>query len=487
MFKKILSLVFLSVSCFLLNRTDCFAEELTTNITTTPEKDSTSLSDNNHLTYITLNKDDNITVSSNDGQSITSVYIVWNSPVDTTYTITTDSGAITCGTNGFIHDYIKLDAPTSKLTVNIPKDNMNISDIRIFSEGELPNDVQIWKPSCDKADFLVISSHADDEILFFGGVLPIYSTKYDAAVQVLYMAEFWSTEPEREHEKLNGLYEAGIRYYPACANFKDIYTPTYEYACNRYNYDDMHKALVTFIRQFKPQVIVTHDTKGEYGHGFHILTCEALMAAVESANDNSFVTDNLTTHGIYNTPKTYIHLYPENKIKIDMRYPMDEFGGRTALEVCKDAYKKHVSQQKWDFYVSDDYAYSCADYGLWRTTVGYDTENNMLENLKTYKVQAEEAEKLRQEEESRKEEERLKQEEESRKEAESISIAQKESISKAEAESMSKKEEALLIERENNRRTTLIIIAIIVILTIPVFIFTKLKKNKEKFSDKSEK
>ena len=37
--------------------------------------------------------------------------------------------------------------------------------------------------------------------------------------------------------------------------------------------------------------------------------------------------------------------------------------------------------------ISDNYEHSCAEFGLYRTTVGADTGNDMLENIITYKEQ----------------------------------------------------------------------------------------------------
>lgn len=69
---------------------------------------------------------------------------------------------------------------------------------------------------------------------------------------------------------------------------------------------------------------------------------------------------------------------------MNLRKPLASMGGQTALEAAKAAYKKHVSQQKYSFYVSDDYEHSCAMFGLYRTKVGYDTGNSMLENIILY-------------------------------------------------------------------------------------------------------
>jgi hypothetical protein len=97
---------------------------------------------------------------------------------------------------------------------------------------------------------------------------------------------------------------------------------------------------------------------------------------------------------------------------------MDVLNGLTPLEVEKNAYLKHESQQWTWFYVDDEYQYSCADFGLYRTTVGNDSgKNDMMENIVSYEEQ-EELERQRLEEEERQrreEEERKRQEEEERK------------------------------------------------------------------------
>ncbi len=52
--------------------------------------------------------------------------------------------------------------------------NEAICDLHAYSAGTAPSDVQAWKTPCDKADILVFATHADDEILFLGGVLATY-------------------------------------------------------------------------------------------------------------------------------------------------------------------------------------------------------------------------------------------------------------------------------------------------------------------------
>lgn len=439
--KKFLFITLLIIFTAYSGKQAAHAAELSPELTLSNNGKKANLTDDSHYTSVTFNKEDTITVSSKDGSQIHGIYISWDSK-PMSWTLTTDSKDMACGANGFLHEYVALDTPSASLTIHIPANSMRVDGIRIFSEGDLPHDVQVWNPPCERADIMVVSAHADDELLFFGGVLPTYSYLYDADIQVVYMCEFWTTAKVREHEKLDGLWEAGIRNYPTCGNFYDQYCEDAKDAKKKYKYDSLVSFLVEQIRDFQPQVLVTHDIYGEYGHGFHILTCQALMDAVEFAADDSMYPESKELFGVWNTPKTYLHIFPANTIKLDLHIPIEkDYAGRTALEILEAAYEKHVSQQWCWYYVADDYEYSTADFGLYRTLVGPDTTNDLLCNLKTYKVQeVEEQARIeaeaaalaaRKAEEERLEAERIK-EEQARIEAEK----------KAEEERLAKEEQA---------------------------------------------
>ena len=332
-------------------------------------------SDAQELTPRTSGGGTSITVTAAEDSLIGAVYVKWDRAVSP-YELQTDSETLSCGQNGFLHEFIALDNPSSALTFSLPAENpMKIYEIRIFTDNQVPEDVQIWEPPCERADILLVSAHADDEILFMGGIIPTYAAEQGARVQVVYMTEFWSTAPVREHEKLDGLWTDGLRTYPVCGNFKDMYAADLEAAEKIYDLDAMTDYLTETIQRFQPQILVTHDFNGEYGHGFHQLTARAAADALEKAADT------------WDVPKAYFHLYGENKIRLDLNVPLDSMNGQTALEAAKAAYLKHVSQQWCWFYVSDTYEYSCADFGLYRTNVGTDTTDNMLENIVLYSEQ----------------------------------------------------------------------------------------------------
>lgn len=419
----------------------CFAEELTP-VTAVDDQENT------------------ITVTAKETGEIGALYIQWDHPVEP-YQIRTDTGTVDCGENGFLHEFILLPEASGSVTVMLPEPAMGIDKLRIFTDGSVPEDVQIWQPPWERADIMLVAAHADDEILFMGGIIPTYGVEAGARVQVVYLSEFWSTTPVREHEKLNGLWEDGLTAYPVCGNFRDAYAKDLEQAQKIYDLQAMTDYLTDTIRRFQPQVVVTHDFDGEYGHGFHQLTALAVAQALEAAGDGTCRTDTemFQTYGAWDVPKAYFHLYPENAIRMDLNVPLASMGGRTALEVAKEAYLKHASQQWCWFYVSDTYKYSCADFGLYRTSVGFDVADSMLENIVLYEEQErlamEEQERQRQEQLRREEQERQRQEQLQREEQER---QRQELLRQQEREAELQRLEQESLAREAGRRRLLCIL-----------------------------
>ena len=450
------------------------------------------LSDGDYGTGYKFEAGDVITVTAPGGEKITGIYVIWDSPVKP-WTLRTETDEIPCGQNEFLHEYVVLEQGQTKLELHIEEGGVRISDIYIFGEGDLPDWVQVWLPPCEKADIMLVSSHADDEILFFGGIIPTYYVGRGATVQVVYMTEYWTGQKVREHEKLDGLWASGLDIYPVCGNFKDVYSKTLEQAQEQYDTQAMVDYVTEQLRRFQPQVVVSHDVDGEYGHGFHMLTSRVVRDAVEAAPLAECHEASADVYGIWDVPKTYLHLYEKDGIRLDLRIPMEGFQGLTALEVATEAYKQHKSQQWCWFYVSDDYKYSCAEFGLYRTTVGPDTvgENapgDMLENIVTY----EEQERLEQErlEAERLEAERLKAEQEAEKLRQEMERLKEEAAKREAARQEQERLEAERLEAERLareqqrmeafRRTGIIVLfgcGLLVAVVVSVFIIKKRRRS----------
>ncbi len=309
------------------------------------------------------------------------LYILWNvlpsrwsveTVGETPLTLYTGQG------KAFLHEYVPL-ADTAPQTVRLKLEAATVADIYVLGVGEVPGWVQQWQPMLDKADMLVMSTHADDELLWFGGTMPVYAGEYHKKVQVSYLTNHG---PQRTHELLNGLWTVGVRAYPMISSFPDYYAGNIQVARQKYDENKILEYQVMLLRRFKPDVIISQDINGEYGHGVHCLNVHTLRQALEVSADASHFPEVARKYGTWQVKKCYMHLYWKNRLVMDWSQSLQSFGGKTALDVAKEGFACHVSQQKPRWKVRDFGEYDCRQYGLYYTTVGLDVKkNDFFENI----------------------------------------------------------------------------------------------------------
>ena len=199
-------------------------------------------------------------------------------------------------------------------------------------------------------------------------------------VAVVYMA---NCSRLRYAEALDGLWSCGLQYHPVFVGFKDKLVDDYDDAVKLWGMDETVNTLVDIIRKYQPEVIVTHDVKGEYGHNQHKVTCAAVQSAVTKAGDPAVSTASAEEYGTWTPKKLYIHLYKENSLTMSVYdEPNEEFGGMTMTQVASVGYSKHVSQQDYFSMGEHGVRYDNRKYGLAFTTVGQDVEkNDFFENI----------------------------------------------------------------------------------------------------------
>lgn len=342
-------------------------------------------SQRSYYSAVSLEAGSTVTLTPTDpGQKIAALYIVW-AEAPGSWTLGYNGKRETFGQNGYLHEFASLEGGAEEVTLTV-ENRETLCYIRAFGPGTLPDHVQIWEPVCEKADILALPAHADDEILFFGGILAEYAGQQNLQVQVAYFSQYeYGT---REHEKLDGLWACGVRHYPVSGPFPDVYQETPDQARAYYTQDKAMDFYIEQLRRFQPQVCIVHDAAGEYGNGTHQFIVQVLREALEQSADPGICPESAGQYGVWDVPKTYLHLWEENPIHLDCRRSLSAFDGKTALEVATEAYKKHVSQQQLWFYVSDEGPYSISEFGLYRTNVGPDTGNDIMEHLVPYAQQA---------------------------------------------------------------------------------------------------
>ncbi len=413
------------------------------------------LTDRAHTTYESLEK---IMVSATG--SIKSLYIVfWDTP--TAFSV-----------NGkpyeaaYLHQLVEVnEGEQIEITFN---SKTKVSDIFAFGEN-LPDWVQKWTEPVEKADILLCPTHSDDDQLYFAGLLPYYAGEKGYSVQVAYLVDH-SLNPQRRHELLNGLWEAGVTAYPVINPIADLYSESAEEAIAKLepygvSEDDILDFQITLLRRFKPQVVVTHDFGGEYGHGMHKLNAKTMARAIELSGDATASPQSAEQYGVWSVKKMYVHLYEENQVVLDLDTPLSRFGGKTAYEVSCAAFEHHKSQHSYSFLSwlrgkNNEYTkatqitkYSPTQYGLYYTAVGEDKlKNDLFENLTDYKTIA----------------------------AKEKETAEAEEKARLEAEEKERLEIALQKQKEKNK--IIRIVSAVVLVAVGAFLLIRLvvKKNKKK-------
>lgn len=292
----------------------------------------------------------------------------------------------------FAHEYAPLPQGETEIRV-VPVAQkaviFNVTELFAFGEGDVPAWVQQWQLPPEKADLLVLAAHPDDEILFFGGAIPACAGEKGLNVVVAYLTcgtNSKGTEMRRS-ELLNGLWAMGVRTYPVFGGFWDAYSKSLDKAYKEWKKSEVYGWVVSLLRQYKPEVVVSHDVNGEYGHGAHRVCADALLNCVASAADASAYPAS-AAFGPWQVKKLYLHLYPENAVEMDWDQPLTAFDGRTGYEMALEAFTWHASQHeagqknpatgKFEYFTVEprDSQYSCYRFGLAYTAVGPDTEGN---------------------------------------------------------------------------------------------------------------
>ncbi len=272
---------------------------------------------------------------------------------------------------------------------------MGLNELFVFGSGAIPAWVQRWKPTEEKADILFAMCHPDDELIFLGGAIPTYDVEKGKRVVVSYLTY---ADKVRRSEALNGLWTMGVRNYPDFGPFEDGYSTKLETAYRKV--DEAHgeeKVLewaVELLRKYQPEVVVTHDLNGEYGHGQHKMTADALTKAWEVSGNPDFLSETAGKYGAWQPKKMYVHLFgpKEDRTQLNWDIPLEAFEGKTGIELAVEAYKMHRTQMSLTIEVGGvrkalsvkgtGKIFSNVSFGLYGTTVGPDVlHTDFLENI----------------------------------------------------------------------------------------------------------
>lgn len=350
----------------------------------------TLMTDKKYTSYWESNKIKTpwIAITAPEGKPIAGLYVCFGNMPESWEIQTSDDGkdwfTAVPGDTRFLHAYVALPQPAQHVRLAVTSEKktaLRINDLFVLSEGDLPDWVQVWQPTEEKADILFLSTHPDDELIFFGGAIPTYAVEQQRKVVVAY---FTRSNTTRSSELLNGLWHMGVRTYPVIGNFKDSYAKNLKAAYKSAGgKDKVNEWIVGLYRQYKPEVVVTQDTNGEYGHKQHMMIADAAQNCIALAANEDEFTASTIAYGTWQVKKLYLHLYPENQITFDWTIPLKSMNGATGIELAEEAYTLHKTQASSGMSVTETGTkYDNRVFGLAFTTVGEDVrKDDFLENI----------------------------------------------------------------------------------------------------------
>lgn len=207
-----------------------------------------------------------------EGKAIGGVSIRWRShPVPVKVQVAQGEDWRTVAeTDGLMYsEYIPLDGLTCEIRVvgrESEKTQLRIDEVRVVTPGRLPEDLQVWQLPGAKVDMILLSAHPDDEVLWFGGMIPTYAAEQKKDVLVV-CAATWHYN--RRQELLDSLWTMGVRIHPVFLGLEDVIGSYADKVFEAWNKEQVLDRIAGLYRTYQPDVVVLHDVNGEYGHGVH--------------------------------------------------------------------------------------------------------------------------------------------------------------------------------------------------------------------------
>jgi len=330
-------------------------------------------------------KEPSLTVGFPEGAGAALVTLEWSVPPESCAVRYLDAGGALLSeetlATGFYLDSLEPVSGTASVRITPEGKGCALATVRVYPERYASFAVQKWEPLPEKVDLMLFSTHQDDEVLFFGGMIPWYSAA-GKTVAVTYMT---NCGRGRYREALDGLWTAGLKYHPVFLGWADGTEEMQSRVENAYNIwrrdntPDPLLDLVRLIRRYRPEVVVTHDFDGEYGNIQHRLTAKLIPEAAELAADPAYDADFSTP---WTVKKCYIHLYKETEIMLDWDRPLSaENPVFTPRFLAEEAYDKHRTQHVfYTMKIGELYDNRC--FGLYSSAVGPDIlKNDLFENI----------------------------------------------------------------------------------------------------------
>lgn len=349
---------------------------LTSSITLDGKKFNTKeMLDRRYSTYTKVSKGKGIVIE--NSRPISGVFLQFYDRA-TSVEIQVEANGVweTIATGGtHLSDYFEVPQNTTRVRIaNTSKARLFLAELTVYGEGDRPGNAATWQ-DCEKADLMLLVAHPDDELLWFGGLLPTYAGERGLDVQVIYAV---NSTPLRRLELLDGLWHCGVTNYPAFLGLRDVRSKTMNDMYSKWGKNKVFAGLTEMIRKYQPEVLVTQDYQGEYGHGAHRVVADAAERCIPYAATPSKYPESAKSYGTHQVKKLYVHLADTNPIQLDWHQPLARFDGKDGMQIAIEALDYHQSQTRNGWQMTEGGKTDNTRFGLVFTTVGTDEQGDDL-------------------------------------------------------------------------------------------------------------
>ena len=159
---------------------DALARDITGQCLFNGRESITGLEDGNYRTFWTSHRQEGahcLMVSA--PEAVGGVLVRWRNPAPLAAQVKQDGEWVTVAQSDTAYAalYLPLPGLTEFRLVNAESAwaKLEICEVTVYSQGTLPENVQVWREPAGQVDLMLLSAHPDDEVLWFGGLLPYYA------------------------------------------------------------------------------------------------------------------------------------------------------------------------------------------------------------------------------------------------------------------------------------------------------------------------
>lgn len=156
-----------------------------------------------------------------------------------------------------VNEYISAPEGTKGILLTFLKKS-TVSELEVYGAGALPSTIQQWEESLENPAYMLLCGYPGDELLFFGGLLPLFSND-GIPVSVAYMSRYsrW-----RQEEGLQALWDMGFTHYPVFLGIETGRNREAEYL--KKNWGASAASLIEkMLLKYNPACLLTFSEEGE--------------------------------------------------------------------------------------------------------------------------------------------------------------------------------------------------------------------------------